>query len=227
MAVCARQRYSLSSSHPILSPLCPKDHPLSLRLYSWGGWSLNRWNTREVLVLQCCWWVLFYFLPWPCPGLLLPSYVYLPSILQRSATHPPLCRYSPSIIDLFFWDSASPLPMTGILSQCSGPSTPFGQCRAFPRAHGNRPVGPPGQPSACEPAPELCQTHITGDPQEDVGWELLRNCQTLSHRASIVKEACQRSSGCLPHSVPWCKCDPKGGSPVSGVGSLWHMWLMW
>lgn len=110
--------------------------------------------------------------------------------------------------------------MIGILSHCSGSTTPFGWCRAFPRAQGSGPVGPPGQPSACEPAPELCQTHITGDPQEDVGWELLRNCHTLYRKASVITEACQRSSGCSPHSVPWYKCDPKRGSPVSGVGSF-------
>jgi len=57
-------------------------------------------------------------------------------------------------------------PRTGSREKIKQNSLATPQYQDFP---GIPAVKTPGQPSAYEPAPELCQTHITGDPQEDVG----------------------------------------------------------
>lgn len=45
-----------------------------------------------------------------------------------------------------------------------GPSSPFGELGPFSKAHGNGSDGSSGAAFSCEPAPELCQTHISGGP---------------------------------------------------------------
>ena len=133
MAVCAPQRYSLSSSLSILSPLCPKDRPLSLRPCSWGGWSLSCWNTREVLVLQCCWWVLFYFLPWSCPW----SH---PPILCLPIQHPSEKPQPPTPMQMFAFHHRfaflrfclSPSPRLGSSPGALGPAPLWDGAEPFP-----------------------------------------------------------------------------------------------
>lgn len=208
MAVCAPQRYFLQFVSPILSHCVRKTVPLSLRPCSWREWSLSCWNTREVLVLKSCWWVLSHFLPWSCPWSHPPILCLPIQHPSEKPSHPPPCRCSPSIIDLLFWDSASPPPHDWDPLPVLWAQHLLGRCRAFPE---HMVTGL--WASACEPAPESSV--------RPTSQETRRRMRAESSWETVRPSPIELASSWKPVSfhqdawsvlVPWCNVTQEGGS---------------
>ena len=160
----------------------------------------------------------FYFLPWSRPWSYLPI-ICLPILHPQRSPSPTPCKYLPSITDLLFWNSASSPPDHWDPHPLLWTHHPFRRVRTLFQSTWQwtswalwgspQPVNQ-SQNLVKPTSQETCRRTWA-----DSSWKTVKpsTIKVVSSRKPVSVH-----QGYFPHSVPWCKCDPKRESLVSGVG---------